>query len=545
MGGCLGGRQRPQTPPPLLGTPTRESLPPQAGGPASGDPVTRRRSAAARRTQSAGRPAAGGSSPGPGSDSAEMAAPNMPLFDPKHNPKDMELLKQGMAERALGDGQTFAFPADEQFWTNFKTQAQLAEDAQQTPQCMVTASHDPDSVLKVNQNWVQGYVCGWEKANPHTVEIRGPDGVKQFYASHEFWNSVVQNLPAAPAGGRGENEVTVEAEGLGAITTTKGAWQDACQSWEREHKCTDAHIAARRAELAQEAEACEQRRGAPPPPPAPPPAAAGAPRCPYCAELQAPPRCSAHRCADPLPRQHSAARRGGAKRTLSDIERSARRRRSSGGGAHRAPSRPVSALSRRSGSTAEPGAQTGKRHTAPAVLQAAPPAAGPRGSPEAPPRSPPPEPRPASPAPSCGGHCALCGRPCPAAGFDATPCPAAGWADGWWPQVSCVLRVPNGWHAGLSPARQQQQGDEWWSEPAVDRRLGLPRPAAGGAGCLSVSPSPSCGARAASLPATSPSPRYRPASEPTGRTWMAPCPAPWPSGAPAGHAWVPVHQVAV
>eukprot|EP00756_Hemistasia_phaeocysticola_P056918 Hpha_TRINITY_DN33560_c0_g1::TRINITY_DN33560_c0_g1_i1::g.170995::m.170995 len=320
--------------------------------------------------------------------------PNMPMFNPAHDSDAMDAVRQGILEAESDKIDCFTFPADEWFWSAFVQQAKLNDEAAKRPRCDVTASHDPGNQVNVNRKWMSGYVRGWEKANPHTVEVKTPEGAVQFYASDEFWGKVVNNLPQTDK--TDPDALTLETAGKPTITTTKEAWRDACEDWEREKKCTSEDLKRQERALEREAAVVVERR----------------------ASEERKQRESVAAAAAPAPAAVPTVR---TKRTLSLVTVSA---------------------------------PPHKHRSSVSALPTAPPS---------PPAKVAEERKAADPLPSAG-RCVLCGRPCPAAGFDATPCPASGWGEGWWPQVSCVLRVPH-----TVDALSHRLGP-------VDNRVGLPPP---------------------------------------------------------------------
>eukprot|EP01062_Namystynia_karyoxenos_P040257 TRINITY_DN29375_c0_g1_i1.p1 TRINITY_DN29375_c0_g1~~TRINITY_DN29375_c0_g1_i1.p1 ORF type:complete len:384 (+),score=82.44 TRINITY_DN29375_c0_g1_i1:84-1154(+) len=193
--------------------------------------------------------------------------PAMPPLEPHRDPAAASLVDSARERGlALGDDEEFTFPADEDFWDNFSQQAQLSPDGQREPYFEVTASHkSKEPPLRVNQDFVRGFVGAWEQRNPHVVTVRGPEGELQFHASHEFWNEVIGGLrtSAAQRPAPSAAEAVQIRSGLHPnappVVAHVSDWNEACDRWEQEHGCTAQDRAARAQQRKREIEAKKHR----------------------------------------------------------------------------------------------------------------------------------------------------------------------------------------------------------------------------------------------------------------------------------------------
>eukprot|EP00756_Hemistasia_phaeocysticola_P064793 Hpha_TRINITY_DN8071_c0_g1::TRINITY_DN8071_c0_g1_i1::g.140120::m.140120 len=180
--------------------------------------------------------------------------PAMPPLEPSADSSVSALIEraQQRASAAPSGRPEFSFPADEDFWENFSTEAQLAPGGQQMPIFDVSASHLPgEPPLRVNQGFLRGFVGAWEERNPHIVTVRGPDSELQFHASHEFWNEVVGRLRSAaasrpPPPREDSVQIVSSIHPQGApVVVNCDEWNDACNQWEQRKGLTAAQRAAR------------------------------------------------------------------------------------------------------------------------------------------------------------------------------------------------------------------------------------------------------------------------------------------------------------
>eukprot|EP01065_Artemidia_motanka_P014590 TRINITY_DN18479_c0_g1_i1.p2 TRINITY_DN18479_c0_g1~~TRINITY_DN18479_c0_g1_i1.p2 ORF type:complete len:382 (+),score=100.12 TRINITY_DN18479_c0_g1_i1:55-1146(+) len=197
--------------------------------------------------------------------------PNMPLFEPSHDPAAAAIFSRAEAMSSIGAGQKqFSFPADEAFWDNFVAQVRLNAGAAQEPLFSVSASHDPSNPRSVNQLWMRHFVGAWEQQNPHTVTVVGDGGTKRFYASEEFWETVVEEL-AKQRQGPGDVVTITSSQlpGTTPIVASREAWTAAVDKWEADKEC-DAGTRQERLQLrSREADEIEAERSAADPLPMP------------------------------------------------------------------------------------------------------------------------------------------------------------------------------------------------------------------------------------------------------------------------------------
>eukprot|EP01064_Diplonema_japonicum_P011914 TRINITY_DN19374_c0_g1_i1.p1 TRINITY_DN19374_c0_g1~~TRINITY_DN19374_c0_g1_i1.p1 ORF type:complete len:613 (+),score=98.01 TRINITY_DN19374_c0_g1_i1:45-1883(+) len=190
----------------------------------------------------------------------ETAIPPMPFFEPSHDNKACALFKQELQEHVEGKFTGASFPADRNFWANFQQQVRLGgPKAIASPHYVTRASHDPDTIVKVNQGFMGAFIDGWEKMNPHTVTVYSNDGKKRtFHASKGFWASLDaklgQNTPSADRVLR----VASDREPEKQILASREEWNRVCAEWERDQNLTqeerEAHHKKRWLEISQNSE---------------------------------------------------------------------------------------------------------------------------------------------------------------------------------------------------------------------------------------------------------------------------------------------------
>eukprot|EP01065_Artemidia_motanka_P036740 TRINITY_DN4473_c0_g1_i1.p1 TRINITY_DN4473_c0_g1~~TRINITY_DN4473_c0_g1_i1.p1 ORF type:complete len:547 (+),score=150.56 TRINITY_DN4473_c0_g1_i1:181-1821(+) len=158
--------------------------------------------------------------------------PQMRQYQPAQDPGD----RASMLSQSVHDGDTFSFPADRDFWNNLTTQVRLYPGAMDPPHFHVDATHTDESII-LNQEFLRRFVAGWERANPHSVKLSGPQGGTTFHASEEFWNRFV-NLAeqrARERASRGEtvqNDIWVQSGQFAPVQTNQQDWRECCAAWE-------------------------------------------------------------------------------------------------------------------------------------------------------------------------------------------------------------------------------------------------------------------------------------------------------------------------
>eukprot|EP01063_Lacrimia_lanifica_P014793 TRINITY_DN21347_c0_g1_i1.p1 TRINITY_DN21347_c0_g1~~TRINITY_DN21347_c0_g1_i1.p1 ORF type:complete len:345 (+),score=76.99 TRINITY_DN21347_c0_g1_i1:80-1114(+) len=111
----------------------------------------------------------------------------------RHDPYGSHEARKAMEEAARYKPtmKQFSFPADEDFFE------QLVHAVQRFPQNLplfqLKASHAQGQV-RVNQQFLCGFVRGWEQANPHRVSLQSSVGATAFHAAQEFWDLCTKML---------------------------------------------------------------------------------------------------------------------------------------------------------------------------------------------------------------------------------------------------------------------------------------------------------------------------------------------------------------
>eukprot|EP01060_Flectonema_neradi_P026567 TRINITY_DN3565_c0_g2_i1.p1 TRINITY_DN3565_c0_g2~~TRINITY_DN3565_c0_g2_i1.p1 ORF type:complete len:624 (+),score=112.52 TRINITY_DN3565_c0_g2_i1:200-2071(+) len=177
-----------------------------------------------------------------GRDDGPLVVPAMPMFEPAQDAQARTLLEKAMSSsKDLGGKKSdiFTFPADVNFWDNFKQQSAFHhETSEREPYYHLSASHD-DVTVKVNQNFVRAFVGGWEQQNPHTVTTYGPHGAVSFHASNEFWHLLEDTLgDTTPTGDT--MLITTDKNPNKSLSASPRQWNDVCNQWEQTKGITPA-----------------------------------------------------------------------------------------------------------------------------------------------------------------------------------------------------------------------------------------------------------------------------------------------------------------
>ena len=139
----------------------------------------------------------------------------------------------------------FEFPADAQFWENFRQQVHLqGDEAMRAPHYAVKASHD-ESSLRVNRQYLKDSVRSWALHNPHKVTVHGPEGQPvTYHASEEFWNAIMARMghhqPSAERNVLIRSDLTSDV-----VACTAAEYSATCHEWEQTKGTTPAERAAR------------------------------------------------------------------------------------------------------------------------------------------------------------------------------------------------------------------------------------------------------------------------------------------------------------
>eukprot|EP00755_Sulcionema_specki_P014060 Sspe_Gene.55675::Locus_30617_Transcript_1_1_Confidence_1.000_Length_1266::g.55675::m.55675 len=144
---------------------------------------------------------------------------------------------------------TFEFRMHHDGWNSLITLWNTYPGAKDPPVFHITASGSNEELL-VNQEFMWRFMKGYEKANPHVVRVKTPNGMITLHTSEEFWNRFVtlatqwsQERHARGEYNR-ENTTVVSSmmPGMEPIRTTLEDWENICRSWEREKRITPEHI---------------------------------------------------------------------------------------------------------------------------------------------------------------------------------------------------------------------------------------------------------------------------------------------------------------
>ena len=164
--------------------------------------------------------------------------PSMPMYSP--TPSHVAEQVRGITDSAT----EFNFTADEGYWEDLLTQAQIDPGSREPPAATrVWASHENGKSHYMNFKWLRAYTAGWERANPHVVSITHSGGEIEFRSSAEFWHNIVERLPTNTQPTASNPRITIKSELIPGRTfvTTQNEWNAACSAWEVSKQCSQAN----------------------------------------------------------------------------------------------------------------------------------------------------------------------------------------------------------------------------------------------------------------------------------------------------------------